>query len=206
VPCAALVVLIAHGLAAQPLPGPEAINVLTDAEERAGWRLLFDGETLSGWTLRGDAAWQVEDGAITAGPASARGFLATTEEFENFELQVDFWINEEANSGVFLRCPATGLIDQKTAVEVNISDSHRIWPTGSINEVARVQERISTVGRWNRYRIVAAGSTLRVVLNGRTTVDTEDRRHVRGPIAFQSCCNDRSQVKFRNVKIRVRAG
>ena len=41
-------------------------NMLTEAEQEAGWKLLFDGQTLLGWTHRGGTAiWAVEDGMLT---------------------------------------------------------------------------------------------------------------------------------------------
>ena len=80
-----------------------ADNRLTDAEKQEGWQLLFDGKTLSGW--RGfnqndvPANWTVEDGCLkgTVGDYLMYG----KEEFENFELTVQWKLTKGANSGIF---------------------------------------------------------------------------------------------------------
>ena len=178
----------------------QSANVLTGAERSGGWRLLFDGNSLDGWVPRSDAEWAVEDGTITAVPESGRGLLATTAAYDNFHLHVDFWIDDMANSGVFIRCPAEGAITQGNAFEINIYDPHTTWPTGSINEIAKIQTTPRTVGQWNTFEIVADGDHLLVKLNGETTVDARSTRHARGPIALQY--NAAGRVKFRNVKIK----
>src|ERR1051326_4245390 len=69
-----LTLLFAAGAQAQGdrMPAP---NTLTPAEEKAGWRLLFDGATTRGWrAYAGDsmpAGWQVRR-EIATGPAGPR--------------------------------------------------------------------------------------------------------------------------------------
>ena len=176
-------------------------NSVTASEAADGWVLLFDGTSLTGWAPRLDGQWEVADGTISAVPNAGRGFMATTAHYANFQLTVDFWIDETANSGVFLRCPAEGAISQGNAFEVNIFDPHEIWPTGSINEVAKIQTVPQTAGQWNTFEITADGDHLVVQLNGQTTVDANSDRHQSGPIALQY--NGSGQVRFRNIKIRT---
>ena len=176
-------------------------NGLTASEAAGGWVLLFDGTSLTGWAPRLDGQWEVADGTISAVPHAGRGFMATTAHYANFQLTVDFWIDETANSGVFLRCPAEGAISQGNAFEVNIFDPHETWPTGSINEVAKIQTVPQTAGQWNTFEITADGDHLVVQLNGQTTVDANSDRHQSGPIALQY--NGSGQVCFRNIKIKT---
>jgi 3-keto-disaccharide hydrolase len=170
-----------------------------------GWEPLFDGKSLDGWVARDgpDTNWHVDGGLLTAGPDTSRGYLVTTREFDNFQLKVDFWLNTGANSGVFLRVPGKDTpIDQRTAVEVNISDTHKTWPTGSINEIARVGVVPTTINTWNSYDITADCPHIVVKLNGVTTVDVQDTRHTSGPVGVQYCCNSGNVVKFKNIYIR----
>jgi hypothetical protein len=178
-----------------------AANTLTPAEIADGWILLFDGESTFGWAARGDAKWTVTDGELTTQPGSGAGMLATTTEFADFELQADFWIDAEANSGVFLRAPTAGDITALNAYEVNIYDAHATWPTGSINEVGRVKGAPKSVGQWNTYHLTARGAELVVGLNGATVLETEDGKHARGVIALQQY-NGQGTVKFRNVRLK----
>jgi hypothetical protein len=177
------------------------LNQLTSAEEKAGWVLLFDGETLADWTPRGSARWAVVDGAIDYQADTGPGFLCTTKSYGDFELKVDFWVDDVANSGVFLRCPDTGPIVATNAYEVNISDSHLKWPTGSINEVARREGDVRSFGRWNSYHISAEGNHLVVRLDGRVLVDTSADREKSGPIGLQQF-QGQGMVKFRNIKLK----
>ena len=72
-------------------PKPVAANTLTGPEKAAGWRLLFDGETTTGWRNYGKPTisdgWKVQDSALTR--VGAGGDIITSDEFKNFELSID---------------------------------------------------------------------------------------------------------------------
>ncbi|MBI2946043.1 MAG: DUF1080 domain-containing protein [Verrucomicrobia bacterium] len=175
-------------------------NTLTPNEASQGWILLFDGETQFGWAPRGDAKWTVSDGTIQAVKGSGIGYLSTTTEFANYNLSVEFWIDDAANSGVFLRCPTAGAITANNAYEVNIYDKHDQWPTGSINEVARASKKVSTVGRWCRFDIMTDQQYLVVGLDGEKLVTKNDPKQARGTIALQY--NGQGELKFRNIRLQ----
>lgn len=177
------------------------LNRLSPSEKDAGWVMLFDGESLNGWTPRDSARWSVVNGVITYQPDTGPGFLCTTKSYANFELKVDFWADEVVNSGVFLRCPDKGPISATNSYEVNIFDSHLKWPTGSINEVALRKGKVRSVERWNRYHITAQGNHLVVRLDGRVLVDTHNDREKSGPIGLQQL-QGHGMIKFRNIKLR----
>ena len=191
---AVLFTLLPSGHAAQ-------LNSLTAQEISERWILLFDGETTFGWSPRNGSVWTVQDGALCYQAASGNGFLATTTEFSDFKLHAEFWIDDVANSGVFLRCPVSGDISSTNAYEVNIFDPHEKWPSGSINEVAKARETQRTSGKWNTYDLTAEGDHLVVLLNGKTAVDVRDGKYSRGVIALQNLKGE-GMVKFRNVKLQ----
>ena len=72
------------------------------AQAGGGWTTLFDGSSLDGWNVLGDANWELADGAVQAD--SGRGFLVTPDSYADFELTLEFWVDEPANSGIFIRC------------------------------------------------------------------------------------------------------
>jgi hypothetical protein len=182
-----------------PAGAQEKQNTLTPKEVAAGWILLFDGETDFGWKPRGDAMWQVADGTIQVA-SGGKGMLSTTTEFADYELMADVWIDDKANSGIFLRCPTEGEINGDVAYEVNVYDAHAEWPTGSINNIGRTRARVKTVGKWTPFKMQAVGNRLTVSVDGRKTLDLRNDLHARGTIALQY--NGEGTVRFRNIKLR----
>jgi Domain of Unknown Function (DUF1080) len=163
------------------------------------WTVLLDGKSLKGWNVVGDANWTVADGAVQADKGS--GFLVTPASYRDFQITLEFWVSDDANSGVFLRCSDPKAITQMNAYEVNIFDKRpdQSYRTGGIVDVAKPASVIQTGGKWNTYDITAKGSQLTVVLNGAKVVEVKDTKHLDGPIALQYGAGT---VKFRNVRIR----
>ena len=190
----ALNCLIAPGAKAET----QKDNFLTPKEISEGWIQLFDGETAFGWLPRGEANWKVENGAVGIAEGG-KSFLATTTDFDNFELKADCWIDEKANSGIFLRVP-DGDITPLVSYEVNIYDAHAKWPTGSINEVGKSKSKIKSVGKWTHFDILADGGRLTVKINGKKTLDANNRDHAVGKIALQYA--GEGKVQFKNIYLR----
>ena len=183
------------------LTGFLSVQASNTASGQAGdaWTALFDGKSLKGWNVVGDATWNVADGVVQADKGS--GFLVTPASYRDFQITLEFWVSSDANSGVFLRCSDPKTINQTNAYEVNIFDKRpdQSYRTGGIVDVAKPASVILTGEKWNTYDITAKGSQLTVVLNGTKVVDVKDTKYVDGPIALQYGAGT---VKFRNVKIR----
>lgn len=166
-----------------------------------GWQSLLDGSTLAHWDIAGDANWRIEDGAAVADQSTAASFLVSKQPYDDFELELEFWVNSEANSGVFLRCQDPAAISDTTCYEANIYDTRadQTYRTGGIVNYAEPAEFVYTGGQWNRYYIRADGQRLQVTLNGRDLVDIEDSDFASGPVALQY---GSGTVRFRNVRLR----
>ncbi len=164
------------------------------------WTTLFDGTSLAGWTTTGDANWQLSDGSVMADMGV--GFLLTRESYGDFELEVEFFVSPDANSGVFLRCANPAKPGAATCYEVNIFDQRKdqTYRTGAIVGVAKPSVLMDAASRWNTYHIEAHGRHLVVTLNGQTTVDIEDDKLATGPIGLQYAAG---RVKFRSVRVRA---
>jgi hypothetical protein len=130
------------------------------------------------------------------------------EAYSNFQLRVEFWVDEDANSGIFLRCTNPDKVGTDSAYEVNIYDKRPdpSYGTGAIVNVAKVEPMPKAGGHWNVYEITAKGSTFTVILNGQKTVDgVEDSKFTSGRIALQygaGVVQDKGVVKFRKVEIK----
>ena len=169
------------------------------AGQSGGWTTLFDGSSLDGWNVLGDANWELEGDAVRADSGS--GFLVTPRSYADFELTLEFWVDEPANSGIFIRGADAQSVRVDNSYEVNIFDTRpdQTYRTGSIVRFAAPQSVINTAGRWNTYEIRAEGPRLAIRLNGTLTVDIEDSTYASGVIGLQYGAG---VVKFRNVRIR----
>ena len=182
------------------------------AQNETGWTVLFDGKSLDNWNQIGDANWRIEDGAAVADKGN--GFLVSKNAYGDFQLRAEFWVDDAANSGIFIRCTDPAKVGTATAYEVNIWDPRPdpTYGTGAIVDVAKVSPMPKAAGKWNVYEITAKGSTFTVMLNGQKTVDgAQDSKFASGRISLQhglglkddkGVANDRGVVKFRKVEIK----
>jgi hypothetical protein len=161
--------------------------------------VLFDGSNLDNFNPLGNANWELADGVVQADSGS--GFLVTKESYSDFHLTLDFWVDEPANSGIFVRCADPESVNDRNSYEVNIYDTRgdQTYRTGGIVHIAAPASVVMTGGQWNSYDIRVEGSRILVTLNGLPMVDVEDAQFAGGPIALQYGLG---VVKFRNVRIR----
>ena len=168
-------------------------------EERSGWVTLFDGRSLDAFDRVGDANWRLDEGSVVA--TKGTGFLVTKKSYADFEIRAEFWADDNANSGIFIRCEDAVKLTSVVCYEVNIFDKRPdpLYGTGAIVDVAKVSPMPKAGGRWNTYEIHAKGDHMVVKLNGVKTVDVEDSKFSQGPIGLQRTLG---VVRFRKLQIR----
>ena len=228
-----LFVLASPALAAQP---PSATE----------WQALFNGKNLEGWEVRGDGIWTVLPGGILLGQRHhastdnpfpswpvARGawgswlyrqaWLYTAREFGEFDLNLEYFIPAEGNSGVSIRDVsrahyAIGESDQARpdlatpikstpahiGYEIQISNSETDkYPSGSVYTFVAAAPGLQKSGDWNDLSIESRNSGIRVRLNGVIAAEYagEPGRSKTGPIGLQ--LHDQfSFAMFRNIRLR----
>ena len=189
------------------LIGFAAFSYSQQASGQTGWVTLFDAKNLDNWNKIGDANWRIEDGAVVADKGN--GFLVSKNSYGDFQLRAEFWVDDGANSGIFIRCVDPDKVTGSSAYEVNIWDQRPdpTYGTGAIVNVAKVDPMPKAAGKWNVYEIIAQGPKFTVTLNGQKTVDgAQDAKFANGRIALQHGLglkdNDRGVVKFRKVEIK----
>ena len=166
----------------------------------AGWVTLFDGTNLNNFNQIGDADWKLADGVVSADKGN--GFLVSKGTYTNFQIRAEFWVDADANSGVFIRCTDPSKITAANAYEVNVFDKRPdpSYGTGAIVNVAKPATFLKAADKWNTYEITAVGPKFTVILNGVKTVDgAEDTKNPSGAIALQY---GGGVVKFRKVQIK----
>jgi hypothetical protein len=217
---------LAGGTASEDAPP----NTLTEAERKAGWRLLFDGKTTSGWRPFKKAAmgggWQAVDGALTR--VGEGGDIITTDQFDDFELALDWLVGEGGNSGVFFNATESVEPIYHAAPEMQIlhNAGHR---DGKVPETSAgsnyalhppVKDVTRPVGSWNSARLIVRGNHVEHWLNGVKLLEYElgsadwqarvskskfkewppYGKQTRGHIGLQ---DHGDRVAFRNIKIRT---
>src|SRR5215467_3714504 len=162
------------------------------AQSGEGWITLFDGKNLDHWQGDGTANFQIADGSIMAvdkkDPKAVASNLVSKESFKDFELRAEFWVSNDANSGIYIRCTDPDKVNSKSAYEVNIFDTRPdpSYGTGAIVDTAKAATVLKAGGKWNTYHIVAKGPKFTITLNGVKTVDSvEDTKFPEGRIALQ---------------------
>jgi hypothetical protein len=193
-------------LAALAAIGFAAINGAPHANSQTGdgWIQLFDGKSLDGWTPTNDEVnWRVEDGAMVADKrkAKAGNHLVSKNSYKDLMIYAEFWVSEDANSGIFVRCNPKGPIGAKTCYEVNIFDKRPdpTYGTGSIVYFAEVNPMPKAGGQWNTFEITAKGRNIAVSMNGKPTVSLHNGMFTDGHFTLQY---GSGVVKFRKVAVK----
>lgn len=188
----------------------------TDAAED-GWRAIFNARSLAGWsTSVGDlGAWGVVSGELVTLHPGKGDWLFTKDRFTDFELKLEFFLPEHANSGVGLRVADIG-DPGYGGYEIQLVDSAGQRPTmrnaGAVFDIAPASVMaINPANEWNSLRVRLVGQTLDAWLNG---VHIHDARRLaplpdRDPFAFGeettgriSLQDNGGSVRFRNIRIR----
>ena len=174
------------------------------ASGQDGWTTLFDGKNLDQWDGDGTATFKIEDGSVTAtdkkDPKATASYLITKKSYKDFAIRAEFWVSDDANSGIFIRCNPKA-IGAKTCYELNIFDKRPdpTYGTGSIVYIAEVNPMPKAGGKWSTMEVTAKGRQLTMLLDGKETVNVRNGLFEEGHIALQFGVGT---VKFRKVEIK----
>lgn len=170
------------------------VNTLTNKEKSDGWQLLFNGSSTDGWHNYGKQnvgpEWKVENGAIHLDGSEKNkegGDLVTNEEFENFDLKLDWKISDKGNSGIIFYVnedPAKYSETYETGMEMQVLDNgtpirlgqpdgkiytHR---AGDLYDLLASQDVSNPLGEWNHIEIKSLNGKLDFYMNGVHTLST----------------------------------
>lgn len=200
-----------------------SVAVLSDAEKKQGFAMLFDGTNLEQWT--GDTSgYRLEEGNIVVHPEQhGAGNLFTKDEYADFEYRFEFQLTPGANNGLGIRAPLQG--DAAYAgMELQILDNEaqkykNLQPYqyhGSVYGVIPAKRGyLLPTGDWNKQEVIVKGTKIKVILNETVILDgdikeasingTADHQNhpglkrTAGHIGF---LGHGDVVRFRNIRVR----
>lgn len=217
---------------------PILLILLTATLANAQERKLID-PTLSAWEVNGEGIWTVlKDGTLIgqrphptgktplgiqfpvdakqyAHWVGAQAWLYTKDEFDQFDLHVEYWLPIGGNSGVSIRDSSRGKLsyaqeNRKTPAHIGyeiqiLGQASAKNPSGSIYDVAEAPDGLQISSDWNILEIESRHNLIRVRLNGKPAAESPGvpDRPTKGPIGLQ-LHDQYSWVLFRNIRLRIK--
>ena len=162
------------------------------------WIDLFDGKSLDGWSVKsGFATYKVGKGGVIVGTTkegSPNSFLTSDAQYGDFELQFEVKVDDGLNSGVQIRSLLKNVDAEDSyggrlygpQVEIESGPGQAGWiygeatgrgwlsPEPQSKDASVNQHDHFKNGKWNKYRVVAKGATIKVWINGHPLADLTD--------------------------------
>jgi hypothetical protein len=210
------------------------VNALTEAEKAAGWKLLFNGKDFTGWhNFKHDGVrpgWQIKDGTLVCSEPHDAGDIVTTDQFDWFELQLDYNISEAGNSGIMFHVTDEGNAVWATGPEFQLEDNvkaadrircgwlYALYQPPNDPKTDKPLDATKPVGEWNHVRLLISPRKCVHEINGvkyfEYVLGSEDFNDRVAKSKFRSMPHfaksdhgyialqgDHGQVSFRNIKL-----
>lgn len=169
-------------------------NSLSAKEKKDGWHLIFDGKTTQGWHKYGGgavgSAWKVREGYLCLDTSVKEnwqikdgGDIVSDEEYENFDLQLEWKIAKDGNSGIMIYIHEDKIKYNwpwETGPEMQVLDNighpdskiikHRAGDLYDL--ISCSKETVKPFGEWNLAEIRSLNGKLDLYLNGENVVST----------------------------------
>jgi hypothetical protein len=210
--------------------------VISIAEDLApGWKSLFNGKDLTGWhNFKSQGVrpgWQVKDGALVCADPHNAGDIVTKEQFDWFELELDYNISKAGNSGIIFHVTDEGGAVWATGPEFQLEDNQEaadpvrcgwlydLYQPPIDPKTGKILDATKPVGEWNHVRLLISPEKCVHEINGvkyfEYVMDSDDFKSRVAHSKFASMPKfakvhkgyialqgDHGQVMFRNIRIR----
>jgi hypothetical protein len=211
------------------------LNTLTAEEKAAGWQLLFNGTNFDGWHNYHSAeirpGWQVKDGTLVCVNPQQAGDIVTSNQFDWFELQLDYNISHAGNSGIMYHVTDTGPAMWSTGPEFQLEDNtaaadpircgwlYALYQPPLDPATGKTLDATKPVGEWNHVRLLISPQKCEHEINGvkyfEYVLHSDDFNARVARSKFGRMANfaksdtgsiglqgDHGSITFRNIKIR----
>ena len=217
------------------------VNKISSGEKKDGWTSLFDGKTAKGWHKYGGgpvgSAWKIKEGYLYLDSSIKEnwqikdgGDIISDEEYENFDLQLEWMIAKDGNSGIIFYIhedkskynwpwetgPEMQVLDNNGHPDAKII-KHRAGDLYDL--ISCSKETVKPFGEWNLAEIKSVNGKLDLYLNGEIVVSTtlwdDNWKKMVANSKFKNMSgfgtykkgriglqDHGNEVRFRNIKIR----
>jgi len=145
---------------------------------------LFNGKDLTGWKVYGTEKWYVDSNGLLvseSGPDKGYGYLGTTDDYGDFEVELEFKQEANGNSGVFIRSTVDGTKVSGWQVEVappgnDTGGIYESYGRGWLIKPDPEKDKALKFGEWNKMKIVVKGDRVTSYVNGVEMVNYADEK------------------------------
>jgi Domain of Unknown Function (DUF1080) len=185
--------------------------LLSTGNDSPGFKKIFNGKDLTGWTIHGTEKWYAETGELVceSGPDKQYGYLSTDKFYYNFILELKFKLEANGNSGVFFRSGIEGTKISGWQVEVAPPEHHTAgiyesYGRGWLIQPKPEDEKILKGDDWNTMRIQVINDEVTTWLNRKQIVTLKDEKigQGKGFIALQIHDGGGIKVRWKNIRIK----
>jgi hypothetical protein len=211
------------------------INTLTETEEAAGWKLLFNGKDFTGWhNFKREGVrpgWEVKEGELVCADPHNAGDIVTADQYDSFELQLDYNISVGGNSGIMYHVTDKGGAAWATGPEFQLEDNkeaadpvrcgwlYALYQPPTDPNTGKPLDATKPAGQWNHVRLLITPEKCEHEINGvkyfEYVLGSEDfnsrvakSKFSRMPDFAKSNTGhlalqgDHGRIAFRNIKVR----
>lgn len=190
----------------------ETVENKVAEEQKSEWTYLFDGTSLDGWRGYGmdvlPPGWTIKDSTLTFDTelgleqnyTGGKDIIYGDEEFDNFELYLEWKLPEGGNSGIFYHVkegydgppvvsPEYQLIDDENYASIHdlkaynkqfgaehpelLQDWQKTGSDYAMHVADESQKELNPVGEWNSSKIVFTPEKVEHWLNGKKLLEFE---------------------------------
>ncbi|WP_246074269.1 ThuA domain-containing protein [Nonomuraea terrae] len=186
-------------------------EVNADCRPEAGYTSIYNGDT-EGWEQAGPGSFANADGTLTSQGGMGL-FWYKAKEYGSYSLKLDWKMDGDDNSGVFIGFPASddpwSAVNNGYEIQIDATDAPD-RTTGSVYgfksaDLAARDAALNPPGQWNAYEIRVEGEHLQIFLNGVKINDftnTDPARSLeQGYVGIQNH-GAGDEVAFRNIRIK----
>jgi hypothetical protein len=173
---------------------------------------LFNGKDLTGWKVYGTEKWYVDGKGLLvseSGPDKGYGYLGTTADYGDFEVELEFKQEANGNSGVFIRSTVDGTKVSGWQVEVappgnDTGGIYESYGRGWLIKPNPEKDKALKFGEWNKMKIVVKGDRVTSYVNGVEMVNYADEKigAGKGGVLLQIHDGGGIKVYWRNIVLK----